>query len=85
MLYEVITAFNKGVGKLYIEDVHFDDQAEAYVFTISVITSYSIHYTKLYESQSASFTSTVGFGNPVIRSARTLSRSLRPTASVTSS
>ncbi len=37
-------AFNKGVGKLYIEDVHFDDQAEAYVFTISLPIMDSLRY-----------------------------------------
>ena len=29
-------AFNKAVGRLYIEDLHFDDHANAYVFTISL-------------------------------------------------
>ena len=29
-------AFNKGVGKLYIEDIYFDDKVNAYVFTISI-------------------------------------------------
>lgn len=29
-------AFNKGVGNLYIEDIHFDDLAKAYVFTVSL-------------------------------------------------
>ncbi len=28
--------FNKGVGRLYIEDIHFDDLVNAYVFTISL-------------------------------------------------
>ncbi|MFO0701144.1 MAG: ATP-binding protein [Nitrospira sp.] len=29
-------AFNKGVGKLYIEDIHFNEKVNAYVFTISL-------------------------------------------------
>ncbi|MBL8037411.1 MAG: HAMP domain-containing protein [Nitrospira sp.] len=29
-------AFNKGVGKLFIEDIHFDEKVNAYVFTISL-------------------------------------------------
>jgi signal transduction histidine kinase len=29
-------AFNNGAGKLYIEDIHFDDTVNAYVFTISM-------------------------------------------------
>jgi two-component system, NtrC family, sensor kinase len=29
-------AFNKGVGKLYIEDIHFDERVNAYVFTLSL-------------------------------------------------
>ncbi len=29
-------AFHKAVGKLYIEDIHFDDLVNAYVFTISL-------------------------------------------------
>lgn len=29
-------AFHKGVGKLYIEDLHFDEKVNAYVFTISL-------------------------------------------------
>ncbi len=29
-------AFNKGVGKLYIEDIYFDETVNAYVFTISL-------------------------------------------------
>lgn len=29
-------AFNKGVGKLYIEDLHFDERVNVYVFTISL-------------------------------------------------
>lgn len=37
-------AFNKAVGKLYIEDVHFDEQAEAYVFTISLPVMDSLRY-----------------------------------------
>ncbi|MBI4000851.1 MAG: hypothetical protein HY348_03605, partial [Nitrospira defluvii] len=28
--------FNKGAGQLYIEDLHFDDEANAYVFSISL-------------------------------------------------
>ncbi|MBI3357870.1 MAG: HAMP domain-containing protein, partial [Nitrospirae bacterium] len=37
-------AFNKSTGKLYIEDVHFDQQAEAYVFTISLPVMDSLRY-----------------------------------------
>lgn len=29
-------AFNRGVGKLYIEDIHFDEKVNAYVFSISL-------------------------------------------------
>jgi two-component system, NtrC family, sensor kinase len=29
-------AFNRGVGKLYIEDIHFDDTVNTYVFTLSL-------------------------------------------------
>lgn len=37
-------AFNKAVGKLFIEDVRFDDQAKTYVFTISVPVMDSLRY-----------------------------------------
>lgn len=37
-------AFNKGAGKLYIEDVHFDEQADTYVFSISVPVMDSLRY-----------------------------------------
>ncbi len=37
-------AFNKGVGKLYLEDLHFDDRANSYVFTISVPVMDSLRY-----------------------------------------
>lgn len=37
-------AFNKAVGKLYIEDVYFDDQVNAYVFTISLPVMDSLRY-----------------------------------------
>jgi signal transduction histidine kinase len=37
-------AFNKAVGKLYIEDVRFDDQVKAYVFTISLPVMDSLRY-----------------------------------------
>lgn len=37
-------AFNKAVGKLYIEDIRFDDQVNAYVFTISVPVMDSLRY-----------------------------------------
>ncbi|MEQ1795978.1 MAG: ATP-binding protein [Nitrospira sp.] len=37
-------AFNNGAGKLYIEDVHFHAQAEAYVFTISIPIMDSLRY-----------------------------------------
>ena len=37
-------AFNKGVGQLYIEDLHFDEQANAYVFSISLPIMDSLRY-----------------------------------------
>ena len=37
-------AFNKAVGKLYIEDIRFDDQVNAYVFTISLPVMDSLRY-----------------------------------------
>lgn len=37
-------AFNKAVGKLYIEDIRFDDHVNAYVFTISVPVMDSLRY-----------------------------------------
>lgn len=37
-------AFNNAVGKLYLEDVHFDQQADAYVFTISLPVMDSLRY-----------------------------------------
>ncbi|MDX2251685.1 MAG: ATP-binding protein [Nitrospira sp.] len=37
-------AFNKAVGKLYIEDVRFDDQVNAYVFSISLPIMDSLRY-----------------------------------------
>lgn len=37
-------AFNKAVGKLYIEDVRFDDQVNAYVFSISIPVMDSLRY-----------------------------------------
>ena len=37
-------AFNKAVGKLYIEDVRFDDQVNAYVFSISLPVMDSLRY-----------------------------------------
>ena len=37
-------AFNKAVGKLYIEDVHFDQQVDAYVFTISLPVMDNLRY-----------------------------------------
>ncbi|MCS6318566.1 MAG: HAMP domain-containing protein [Nitrospira sp.] len=36
--------FNKGVGQLYIEDLHFDEQANAYVFSISLPIVDSLRY-----------------------------------------
>ena len=36
--------FNKGVGQLYIEDLHFDEQANAYVFSISLPIMDSLRY-----------------------------------------
>ena len=36
--------FNKAVGKLYIEDVRFDDQVNAYVFSISLPVMDSLRY-----------------------------------------
>ncbi|MDC8448281.1 MAG: ATP-binding protein [Nitrospira sp.] len=37
-------AFHKAVGRLYIEDVRFDDQVNAYVFTISLPVMDSLRY-----------------------------------------
>ncbi|MEK6585580.1 MAG: cache domain-containing protein, partial [Nitrospirota bacterium] len=37
-------AFNKAVGTLYIEDVRFDDQVNAYVFSISLPVMDSLRY-----------------------------------------
>ncbi|MDF0668171.1 MAG: ATP-binding protein [Nitrospira sp.] len=37
-------AFHKAVGKLYIEDIRFDDQVNAYVFTISLPVMDSLRY-----------------------------------------
>lgn len=37
-------AFNKAVGKLYIEDVRFDDQVKAYVFSLSLPVMDSLRY-----------------------------------------
>lgn len=37
-------AFNKAVGKLYVEDVRFDDQVNAYVFSISLPVMDSLRY-----------------------------------------
>ncbi len=37
-------AFNKAVGRLYIEDIRFDDQVNAYVFTISLPVMDSLRY-----------------------------------------
>jgi two-component system, NtrC family, sensor kinase len=37
-------AFNKAAGKLYIEDIRFDDQVNAYVFTISLPIMDSLRY-----------------------------------------
>lgn len=37
-------ANNKGVGQLYIEDVHFDQRADTYVFTISLPVMDSLRY-----------------------------------------
>jgi two-component system, NtrC family, sensor kinase len=37
-------AFNKAVGKLYIEDVRFNDQVNAYVFSISLPVMDSLRY-----------------------------------------
>ncbi len=37
-------AFNKAVGNLYIEDVRFDDQVNAYVFSISLPVMDSLRY-----------------------------------------
>ena len=36
--------FNKGVGQLYIEDLHFDDQANTYVVSISLPIMDSLRY-----------------------------------------
>ena len=37
-------AFNKAVGKLYVEDVRFDDQLNTYVFSISLPVMDSLRY-----------------------------------------
>ncbi|MGQ0665644.1 MAG: ATP-binding protein [Nitrospiraceae bacterium] len=37
-------AFHKAVGRLYIEDVHFDNHVNAYVFTISLPVMDSLRY-----------------------------------------
>ncbi|NGZ10974.1 MAG: HAMP domain-containing protein [Nitrospira sp. LK70] len=37
-------AFNKAAGKLYIEDIRFDNQVKAYVFTISLPVMDSLRY-----------------------------------------
>lgn len=37
-------AFNKAVGRLYIEDLRFDDRVNAYVFTISLPVMDSLRY-----------------------------------------
>jgi two-component system NtrC family sensor kinase len=37
-------AFNKAAGKLYIEDVHFDKQVNAYVFSVSLPVMDSLRY-----------------------------------------
>ena len=37
-------AFNKAVGRLYLEDLHFDRQVDAYVFSISLPVMDSLRY-----------------------------------------
>jgi signal transduction histidine kinase len=37
-------AFHKAIGRLYIEDVHFDNQVNAYVFSISLPVMDSLRY-----------------------------------------
>jgi two-component system NtrC family sensor kinase len=37
-------SYNRGVGQLYIEDLHFDEQANAYVFSISLPVMDSLRY-----------------------------------------
>ncbi|NOS77634.1 MAG: HAMP domain-containing protein [Nitrospira sp.] len=37
-------AYNQGAGKLYIEDVHFDEKIDAYAFTISIPVMDSLRY-----------------------------------------
>lgn len=37
-------AFNKGTGQIYIEDVYFDERADAYVFTLSLPIMDSLRY-----------------------------------------
>jgi signal transduction histidine kinase len=37
-------SYNKGVGQLYIEDLHFDEQANAYVFSVSIPIMDSLRY-----------------------------------------
>lgn len=36
--------YNKGAGQLYIEDLHFDEQAKTYVFSISLPIMDSLRY-----------------------------------------
>ena len=36
--------YNKGVGQLYVEDLHFDEQAKTYVFSISLPIMDSLKY-----------------------------------------
>jgi len=36
--------YNKGVGQLYIEDLHFDEQAKTYVFSVSLPIMDSLKY-----------------------------------------
>ncbi len=39
-----IGAYHKGIGQLFIEDVHYHEQAGTYAFTISVPVMDSLHY-----------------------------------------
>ena len=67
MLYEVITRMRQGVLERMIDNVLLtqaiqdaklrvgDEQVKQAILAMPVITSYSIHYTKLYEAFSASF------------------------------
>ena len=53
MLYEVITADDDDGGRAQVKQEHGTDQRDddEFLDELPVITSYSIHYTKLYEER----------------------------------